>query len=297
MSAVTLRAGPVFLPHFDGPYTHPGVPRQERELKEVERKKKIDEAIAFLANITLPTVRVEEEMCCRPRCHNSICNLATYLCTRPLEIFKRAFCCCLPSCDDSVKYMPIPKYAGETLAGTTEQFERNTLGVCCIAPLVIAVTPFIRPTETVVTILQIISGLVITTTAGTNTYVFSGDIGVVPNGHGNLIVQGGIRVDAISVIKNAFVQIAEHHNEKWKTASLVEKERIYTECTQLCEKWDFIFECIVKCGLTKTAVEEILNPFSKSITTVIDEWNRITPAASTDVHYIVVADKREEKKE
>jgi hypothetical protein len=190
-----------------------------------------------------------------------------------LAIFKRAFCCCLPSCDRTVKYKPIPQEAGATLEGTTRQFERNTCGVCCIAPSVIIGSPFIPASEALRTFLDILSGLVITTTAGTNTYVFSGDIGVVPNGRGNLIVQGGIRVDAISTIKKAFDQMAERLKTKWQNAASEDKDAVYDQCVQISEeeRWDYMFESIIKCGLTQSAVEEILAPFSLAITSILDE--------------------------
>lgn len=286
-----------YLPHVPSPYVHPGLPREERRQITINRKTKLDEVITYLATLQLPKERLERRSSCRPLGSNSLCNLVTYLVTRPLQIFKSAFCCCFKSCNTSVKYVPIPREASEILEKTKEQFERNTCGVCCIAPTVIAASPFIPGSATIATLLNILSGLVITTTAGTNTYLFSGNMGVVSDGHGDLIVQGGISVDATIIMKNAFLQLSEHLHEKWRDAAQENKPVIYQECLQITKKWDFLYQTIADSGVTKTTVEDILAPFSKAITQVLDQGEDLLnaraeaesfPTLNPKAHFVVV---------
>jgi hypothetical protein len=265
-----------YLPALSTHYVDPTLSKEKRVVLTQERQRKIDEAITFLANFDISKRNITQKASCiSPPCDNSVCNLVTYLVTRPLDIIYRAFCCCIPS--NNSKYpRAIPKDAADTLAGTTEQFERNVCGVCCIAPAVIISTPFIPASTLITQILSIISGLVITTTAGTNTYVFSGDIEVMPDGRGNLIVQGGIRVDAISVIQVAYAEISKRLKEKWRSASKEEREMIAAECNKIREKWHFIFDNVMACGIQNQKVETILGPFSIVLSEILDEYEECT---------------------
>lgn len=291
----------VYLPSFPNRYTHPGLPRQERIEKAKYRKTKMDEAITFLANLQIPKAQVPKKPHRMPPCCKSVYYLAAYIVERVLQTFKKIICCVYCSSETSVKYKPIPQSSAETLENTTNQFERNTCGVCCIAPSVIVASPFIPATAAVAIFLGILSGLVITTTAGTNTYVFSGDIGIVPDGRGALIVQGGIRVDAITTIKNAFSQLGEHLLEKWQTESERIKAKIYEECSQIAqmEKWNAFFDSIVSCGVPVEAVEDALAPFSQALTTVLDNGEEIfkpsTPVLSPGAHIVIVDQANEGK--
>jgi len=273
-SYVSAPVNPVpkhIFPTIPGAYRHPGLSKAKIQELDVYKKRQIDLAFEFLANLDLSKRKMEKKATYIS--NNSVANLFSYLCCNKLDIIKRAFGCCCYTKDFS--YTPIPSDASETLELTREQFDRNTLGVCCIAPAVIVATPFIPASPAIATLLGIFSGLVITTTAGTNTYVFSGDIGVVPNGRGDLCVQGGIRVDAITQIENAYNQMALRLTEKWKSANDSHDENtkvaISNQCKKILKNWDFMFEEIANCGLKTLAVENILANFAESLGSILRE--------------------------
>lgn len=285
-----------YLPNFPPPYAPPWLSQTQRKEIEAERKAKMDEAITYLAQLTITEIQEKRKSHCKPICSNSVCNLITYILSRPLEIFKSAFCCCLRSCTSKAKVRPIPQKAGEILDLTKEQFERNTFGVCCIAPTVIAGAPFIPASAAIATLFTIISGLVITTTAGTNTYLFSGNIGVVLDSHGKLLVQGGISSDGVTIMKNAFSQLGEYLHQKWAASKEDQKKIIYQECLQIADqkRWEYLFGTIADAGVTTLTVQDILTPFSQAIIRVLDEGEELfkpqTPVLSPDAHFIVIND-------
>lgn len=249
---------PRFLPCIASRYVHPKEFGQKRELEEAINQQ-VEAALAFLASF--------EGVPRRSRAYvssSALVNLGSYLWSHGGEAVRRAFCCCVASEEENVQ-KPIPEKAYQTLALTREQFDRNTLGVCCIAPAVIIGTPFIPASKIGITLLGIFSGLVILTTAGTNTYVFSGDIGIVPNGRGDLCVEGGIRVDAIEEIGYAYLQISTRLKTKWERATDLERTSIQATCIQIRERWDLIVDVMTDCGLRREAVEKILIDFAQVI--------------------------------
>lgn len=273
MSVQVIKHNDGYLPHFDGEYVNPKIPRAEREKLASERKEKIKEAFDFLSQLdTMPRKTKDKSSCCSSPFDNIFCNLATYMVTHPLAMSVDAFCGCFFA-RDPLDVKPIPRSAAETLEGTTRSFNRNVLGVCCIAPADIVATPFVKASDLVLKLLGIVSGLIITTTAGTNTYVFSGDIQVVPDGRGNLVVQGGIRVDAIAVITKAYSQISKWVKDEWKHSEEPKdrNNKFYLQCKKVCDNWDILFDLISDCGIRREGVEDILTPFTKALLKVIDE--------------------------
>lgn len=266
----------IYLPPIEGTYIDPRLSEMGRRAIEQKREEQIDKAIKYLTTLVgaTPLKKKASWITC---CDNSIWNLGVYLMTRPISLIKRVFCCCFMGngmCANSKERTKksISQEAFRTLENTRVQFERNTCGVCCIAPIVIITTPFIPGVGAVgQVLLAIFSSLVITTTAGTNTYVFSGDIGVVPDGQGDLIVEGGIRVNAIATIKNDYDLMAERLKQKWESLTptnndhLHEREVIYNDCTQIRNNWDTIIYEMVDCGIKKSVAENALAPFAKII--------------------------------
>ena len=270
-----------YLPDFDL-YIDPINQKENRAITKDEQKAlikrqngQIDNAIQFLA--THPTItprityikKIENKFACSPPCDNSVVNLATYIASNPLTMAKDTFCCCIPEHPDYVAWTPIPLEAAKTLLVTQEQFNRNTCGLCCIAPSFIISVPFIVASDLVTKIAGIFSSLVLTTTAGTDTYVFSGDIGIVQTGSGRVNPQGGIRVGAIEIITKKYIKMAERIKSRWREAINRSKTNKITIIAQTCHKilnplqWNFIREKLEEFGLAKSKVDEILDPLAK----------------------------------
>lgn len=282
---MSISANNYYFPTLLGDYVSPKLTPEERKDQKQAKLRQLDAALMFLADFNHP-VKLKKRCCPLPICNNAPWNLGVYMCSRPLAIIMRAFLCCFDCEDESKK--PIPQEAAETLKHTAVQFERNTCGVCCIAPLVIIGTPFIPAGHLAAKLLEILSGLVITTTAGTNTYVFSGDIGVVGNGQGDLIIQGGIRVDAITAVKNAYIQLTNHLDESWREGNSEQRQELGRMCIKIQENWDDIFNAIVLCGIKESVVKEILAPFSLKLISILDIMQ---PLKLREVEHLLPDDK------
>ncbi len=260
-----MRIESSYLPDFGTGYIDPTLSRTEKEAIRLDREKKMDLALQFLSNFPNHP-RTVERVWCKAPCDNDLCNLISYVANRPLSLLRSGFCCFVPRKSEDEK-RPIPLRTAVTLENTREHFERNVCGVCCCAPTVIISTPFIS-TPGIAIFLGILTGLVITTVAGTNTYVFSGDIGIVKDEE-SLIVQGGIGIACLNIIRDAYEGLAEHLKQKWESASFDERVDIEDQCKKILANWHHIFHEIREFGIPKDTVESILTPFSKVLSEIL----------------------------
>ncbi len=263
-------------PNLFGSYVHPRLTHDERVSREQELGKVFDEFLTELAKLPIPQRARRGKLCCLPRCNNSVMNLAAYILCHPWKMFSRAYCCCFTSCGKSRRFTPIPKESLEMLEMTQDQFDRNTCGLFFITPAVISSSYLFPVFYTInalyTAILDIGSSLVLTTAAGTNTYVFSGDIGVVRDGRGDLIVQGGIRVDNISQSKTFYFRLAQHLVAKWNGANAQERTELFKQSHDISDRWDPLLDAIIEIGIQEKAAEDILAPFSRALCFVLDNY-------------------------
>lgn len=271
----------VYLPDFGTQYFDPSLPVEVIRQRKTERKDKLDAALLFLSmpDNNRPSEAYSDglngRITCRPCVSNSACNLASYLLNHAPRVARSAICCIPQDHHREEVRRPIPESAYDTLAHTRTQFERNTFGLFCIAPAAIVAAPLIVVSDAVNIALGIMANCTITTTAGINTYVFSGDIGAVPDGRGGLVIQGGIRVDAIQEIKRAYTTLSEHLLESWKAASGNPEEliRLTQLSKDICSQWKDIYHGIADCGIRTASVEDILEPLATVLFQILSQAN------------------------
>jgi len=180
--------------------------------------------------------------------------------------------CPLPSLckKEKITRWPISETAYESLQGTNEKFLRNTCGLVCFAPAAILTAGLItQGSSTLLQALGILSNFILLITAGFNTYLMSGDIGVIPDGQGGFNVRGGMRVFPIQQIKDDFNTLSIILKEKWASSEDTEKTKIFDYCTQIKTHWSKIRALIIMCGITTELVDGILEPFAIAINDVI----------------------------
>jgi hypothetical protein len=266
----------LFLPYFKGLYIDPSQPEDKIEAEIKLRKDQMDVALEYLSNFE--TIEKVERCACihidSPAKKSSVCNLATYMLTKPWTIFKNALGF-KPAPDHQI---PVPSRAYETLQNTRVQFDRNLLGLFVITPTVIVLIATLEGVPLLITAIAV--PILVTFFSGISPYVFSGDIGVVYNkefigkitaakDRPKLMVQGGIRVDANADIIKAYRQLSRHLVSEargaLKEGDQIKLKKLGELAQKISSKFAAIKEEISNCGIIGPTVEDILAPLSKAI--------------------------------
>ncbi len=255
------------MPSFPASYVNLQLPLKEREAVLKQQYAALDVVLEFFANLSIPDFkpidRARVSCCCR--FNNRICELIGYIASRPVQILRDAFRCCLKSkpthhqCDPSeLKELNPPREIEEKLGKSREDYHTNIVGLGFVAPAMTVAAPFLSRPEianafpAIVELAPILSGLTILTTAGIMTYFFSGNFGTD-------------RVEATVWLSRDFQNLSTHLENKFARANSVQKKALITQCKKIVGNWPIIYHALEKVGLPEKSIQIILGPFSVAI--------------------------------
>ena len=253
----------IYFPDFSTQYLNPNLSMSERNDLKNNCKLNIEKAIKIISAADKETEAPKNRIFTDIKPNSSAYAFLSYFVSNCPQIMRSATPCLSRNHDKKEVTRPIPRSAYHVLADSRMDFEGNTCCLFVVTPPIIVAAGLLSGNPLVGVFVGICSNLLILQTAGINTYACSGDVGIVPDLQGRLLLQDGLRADAIPAMKKAYLDIATHLQEKLKAANTPEEhEQIKQTVLEIKNRWETTFQEIANCGLASHVVEEVLAPLS-----------------------------------